>query len=228
MRVRVPAVRDLYETASAETVKIQMRYLDELGQLPPKPKGHEDILDHLRVSIDPHISIHAMPDMVRAFSRIVEQIGFEIVHNESGSTFVTSDNPVVYFDPTVDEQRINPYAVQRSGGSIELLFPIDSQTVLRGRSELKSAFSRDGIRHVRLKDRHDLVRINRLVARFGYRFIFATSSSHAQLVRKYADRSPVLRRRVESEASGGRRIFYQQVFGPRPSIPKWTSKKPPP
>ena len=221
MRVRVPATRDLYETALAESVKIGVKYLDQLGRLPPEPKGHEDILDHVRVSIDPHQSIHAMPHLVRAFCVVLDQIGFQIVHNEAGSSFVTSDNPVIYFDPTIDEQQIMPYGVRPRGGQIELLFPIDSQTVLHGLSELKADFSRDGARHVRLTSRHDLKKINRLITRFGHRFIFASSGAHEPLVRKYADKSPVLRCFVGSTPSGGRPTLYQQVFGPRPRKPKW-------
>jgi hypothetical protein len=223
MRVRVPAMRDLYETALAETVKIRMRHLDRLGHLPPKPEGHEDILDHLRVSIDPHRSIHAMPDLVRAFFVVLDQIGFQIVHNEAGSSFVTSDNPVIYFDPTIDELQMTPYGVRPCGGQIELLFPIDSQTVLHGLSELKADFSRNGARHVPLTSRHDLKKINRLISRFGYRFIFASSGAHEPLVRKYAAQSPVL----SAAASGNDPFSYQQVFGPRPCKPKWNIKPPP-
>lgn len=60
MRVRVPALRDAIEVSLAEQVKAEARLLDKLGRLPPKPAGHEDILDRLSVSIDPHMSLRAI------------------------------------------------------------------------------------------------------------------------------------------------------------------------
>ncbi|MFT4578866.1 MAG: hypothetical protein ACI9UO_001692 [Nitrospinales bacterium] len=56
-RARVPASRDVSEKMLAETVKATLRQLDASGKLPPKPKGYENMLDHLDVSIDPHKSM---------------------------------------------------------------------------------------------------------------------------------------------------------------------------
>src|SRR5262252_3843849 len=50
MRVRVPATRDMVELSLAEQVKAEVRLLDELGKLTPKPEGFEDILEHMTVS----------------------------------------------------------------------------------------------------------------------------------------------------------------------------------
>jgi hypothetical protein len=83
LHVRVPTTRDLHEAGLAEAVKVEAQRLDELGQLPPKPEGHEDILEHIDVAIDPHQSIHAMPDLMRVFGRVLGQIGFQIVHYET-------------------------------------------------------------------------------------------------------------------------------------------------
>ena len=49
------------------------------------------------------MSLHAMPDLAKGFSIILDQLGFEVLHNKTDVSFLTSDNPVVCFDPTVPE-----------------------------------------------------------------------------------------------------------------------------
>jgi hypothetical protein len=220
MRVRVPAARDMVEVSLAERVKATTQLLDRQGKLPPKPKGHEDILDHLSVAIDPHMSMHAMPDLARGFGLVLDHLGFEVLHNKTDVSYLTSDNPVVCFDPTLPEGRVLPYQIRPPHGSIELLFPVDAETVLRGDTGLRRAGPRS-LRHVLLTDRQEAKRINRFVARFGYRFVFARDRSHHALIVKHAGTSPVIR--VISALSPSGRMYMQSecVFGPRPTKPKW-------
>ena len=103
--MRVPAARDI---SLAEQAKATHRVLDQAGKLPPKPKGHEDILDHISVSIDPHQSLHAMPALMRGFGHVLNWLEFEVVHNETDVSFLTSDNQVVVFDPTEREKACCP------------------------------------------------------------------------------------------------------------------------
>lgn len=224
LRVRVPAARDLVETSLAQTVKASTKYLDRLGHLPPKPDGCEDILDHLKVAIDPHQSLAAMGPLAQGFGRIVDQLGFQIMHNEVGLSFITSDNPIVYFDPDVAEQDMLPYTVRPPHRRIELLFPISSRVMLHGHSDLKAISSIQYLHHVSLTSRRELKRFNRLIARFGYRFIFADSRGHEPLVQKYAEKSPVLKSVTVPGPDGGQFILHQQVFGPRRSKPKWKAR----
>jgi uncharacterized protein DUF4238 len=76
MRVRVPATRDMVEMGLAERVKSTTRVLDRQGLLPPKPDGFEDILEHMAVSIDPHMSLHAIPTLSQGFEFLLR--GLEI------------------------------------------------------------------------------------------------------------------------------------------------------
>ena len=76
LRVRVPAARDMVELSLAAIVKAETRRLDEAGYLPPKPEGLN--LDDLVVTIDPHQSLHAMPDLIQGFETIVDRLGFEV------------------------------------------------------------------------------------------------------------------------------------------------------
>lgn len=217
MRVRVPAARDMVEISRAEQVKATARLLDQAGKLPPKPKGHEDILDHIGVSIDPHQSLHAMPTLIRGFGHVLDCLEFELVHNETDVSFLTSDNPVVYFDPTVRDERVLPYQVRPPMGSIELLFPIDPNTVLRGRT------GPHALRHVTLTDRQSAKRINRYVVRFGYRFVFARDHTHKALITRHAGTSPILKTTVAPSPTGGPYLKFKSVFGVRPIKPKWAN-----
>jgi hypothetical protein len=213
MRVRVPAARDMVEILLAEQIKATARRLDQTGKLPLKPKGQEDILDHMSVSIDPHQSLHAMPALARGFGIVLDQLKFEVVHNETDVSFLTSDNPVAYFDPTVQEASVLPYQVRPPFGSIELLFPVDPDTVLRG------CTGPHALRHVTLTDRQSAKRINRFAARFGYRFVFSRDQTHEALITKHAGSSPVLKANVAPNPTSG--PSFESVFGVRPIKPKW-------
>jgi hypothetical protein len=217
MRVRVPATRDMIEMLRGEQVKAAARLLDQAGMLPPKPNGQEDILDQISVSIDPHQSLHAMPTLIRGFGQVLDSLELEVVHNETDVSFLTSDNPVVYFDPTVREERVLPYHVRPSLGSIELLFPIAPDTVLRGRT------GPHGLRHVTLTDRQRAKRINRFVARFGYRFIFSRDHAHKALIIRHAGTSPIAQTTVVPSPTGGSYFEFKYVFGVRARKPKWST-----
>ena len=149
-----------------------------------------------------------MPDLARGFSIILDHLGFEVLHNKTDVSLLTSDNPVVCFDPTVPEGRVLPYQVRPPHGAIELLFPIDAETVLRGHTRLRRA-GPQSLGHKVLADRQQAKRINRFIARFGYRFIFAHDRSHEALIVKHASMSPVID------------MLNGCVFGPRPTKPKW-------
>lgn len=223
MRVRVPAVRDMVEASLSETVMAELRLLDRFGELPSPPDGLEDILSMIEVAIDPHQSIHAMIPLVQEFARIADRLGLQIVHNKTDVDFVTSDNPVIYFNPEVSEAGILPYTVDPEG-PVELFLPIDRRTALRGHSRNKWRFATHGVEHVELGSRDEVKRINRLVARFGYRFVFAADRAHERLVAKYAAYSPVLDV-TGIQAPDGELIVRRMVFGPRRKKPKWDSKK---
>jgi Protein of unknown function (DUF4238) len=111
-RARVPASRDPTEKMDAVMVKAALRTLDSAGKLPPKPEGFEDILDRMEVAIDPHRSIHAMLSVIAGMSQLFDSIGIGALHNRTDIPFLTSDNPVIWFDPSVAEEEI--FAVRHS------------------------------------------------------------------------------------------------------------------
>lgn len=222
MRVRVPATRDMVEVSRAEQVKATARILDQEGMLPPRPKGHEDILDHMTVAIDPHQSLLAMGDLARGFSIVLDHLGFEVLHNKTDVSFLTSDNPVVCFDPTVPEERVLPYQVRPPHGAIELLFPVDADTILRGRTGLRRS-GPQRLRHSAMTECRQAKRINRFVARFGYRFVFSRDRAHEALITKHAAKSPVVETVTVPGPTGGTLVLHECVFGPRPAKPRWNA-----
>ncbi len=113
-----------------------------------------------------------------------------------------------------------PYQVRPPHGSIELLFPIDADTVLRGHTGLRRP-GPPSLRHSALNDRQAAKRINRFVARFGYRFVFSRDRTHELLIVKHASTSPVIKTIAVPNPSGGFFMLNDCVFGPRPTKPKW-------
>lgn len=217
-RVRVPCIRDAIELSLAETVKIETRLADEAGLLPPKPEAHPNILENLEVSIDPHMSIHAMTDLMSGFARVVDACVFEVLHNQTNIDFLTSDNPVAVFDPSVPEAQMQPYQLQPNLQSIELLFPLTSRLMLRGTAGLRFA---PAVTHLRLTSDQQVKRFNRIGAKFGYRIIFASGQEFGKLAQKYANLSPVPKfERWRDE--NGYAANPKLVWGHRRTKPKWS------
>jgi hypothetical protein len=176
-KVRVPAARDLAEKALAHRVMQQLRQLDAAGELDPNPEGLEKLLDLVQITIDPDSSV------------------YEIIHNQTATSFITSDNPVAYFDPSIPEKAVQPYHVVRPQRPMELLFPVDPRTMVRGHSDYRERFARKGLKHVTLRDEDEVRRLNRFTARFGYELLISCDTTHGALVRAYAGMSPVLQDR---------------------------------
>ena len=216
MRVRVPATRDMVELLLAEQVKLQTRSLDKRGLLPPKPAGHEDILDHMSVSIDPCKSLEAMPSLGQGFARVLSCMEFEVLHNETDISILTSDNPVICFNPHVPETDVLPYQIVPPNGPMELIFPVSPTLIVRGRAGQSS------LRHNVLVDNRPVERINRFVSRFGYRFVFAADRSHDAIIETNARNSPVPDF-AQMQSQKGEGVQVRWVFGTRPMKPKWVA-----
>jgi hypothetical protein len=114
-----------------------------------------------------------------------------------------------------------PYRVRPPHGAIELLFPIDAETLLRGHTGLRRAGLRS-LGHTVLTDRQEAKRINRFVTRFGYRFVFARDRTHESLIVQHASTSPVIKAISVPGPTGGVLMLNECVFGPRPMKPKWS------
>jgi hypothetical protein len=222
-RVRVPACRDIAERMLSEATKAEVRVLDTAGQGPPKPAGFEDILDHIEVAIDPHQSIHAMAHMLRGFGQVFDQMGFAALHNTTGMPFLTSDNPVVWFDPSVPDTELQPY-VLKPGGPVMLLFPVSPSLIIVGVSSGRDEFVANGWGAADLSKSHLAKVINRQICRFSYEAVYAQKAGHEKLIQKHAARSPVPQFNRVS-AGNGEIISFQMIFGKRERKPKWVENQ---
>jgi hypothetical protein len=220
MRMRVPAVRDAYEAISASFIKAQLDIMNEAGELPPPPKGIENLLEYIDVAIDPQHSLYGMKDTASGFATTVDRLGFQIVHLPSNMSIITSDNPIVYYNPDIDESIMRPYVVGLDKGSIELLFPVAPQLLIRGHTDLKFRNRMRGIEHASLADASEIKRINRMISRFSYRFVFAKDNQHRPVFEKYADTSPVFSA-SRTHKLEGLEVRGSWQFGKRLKKPKW-------
>jgi hypothetical protein len=219
-RARVPAARDASERMAAAQLKADLLTLDAMGKLPPKPVEHPDILDSVEFSIDPHHSIHSMPARLRAMGDVLDRVGLGVLHNKTSTPFLTSDNPVVYFDPRMGEEELRPYTLDRVGGTAVLCFPITPDLMLYGHSCKRDAFKRSGLRHGDLVKREMVDMMNRMTARFAYRAVFASAPGFESLVRCFAQKSPIVESTIVQK-DGGTLVRHDSVFGPRQPKPKW-------
>lgn len=224
-RARVPAARDACETILAETVKSVGSRLDRVGELPPLPKALErlgNVWNHVEVAIDPHQSIHAMVAGLHGMAKLVEKIGIGALHNTTGVPFLTSDNPVIWFDPSVSEVEMRPYAIQIDG-PITLLFPVTPDLLIYGHSSMCEQFAVHGLGYGDLSERSIVEEMNALICQFAYEAVFASVGTFADLVAKFAGKSPVVRTQTVP-IDDGEYIISQYVWGKRTRKPKWKNK----
>jgi hypothetical protein len=221
-RVRVPATRDACEKALAEFVKVTAQNMEKAGLFPPPPKGFEDILDHIEVAIDPHRSIHAMVDVMKGVGELLDRLGICVIHNRTDVPFITSDNPVVWFDPTFKEHEMRPYAI-RPDGPVILMFPVAPDLMIYGDTDKKDLFAQYGLCYSEPSDTSAIATINKQICRFSYETVYANASGFSGLVREYADVAPVIRAQ-HIAAGDDRYLFYQYVWGKRERKPRWVPR----
>ena len=193
--------------------------LDAQVRLPPKPKGLKDILDHVVVTIDPHRSLHAMVQVIRGFGSIIDRIGIGALHNRTSIPFLTSDNPVIWFDPSLAEDEIKPYGVHPDG-PIVLISPVTPEVAIHGHTSMREGFCETGFGYGDVEKAAMIEMMNRQICRFVYEAAFSRSAGQEEFVGEFNAVSPVAR--TESIATAlGTFQFHEMVFGTRSRRPKW-------
>uniref|UniRef100_UPI0035CAFB11 DUF4238 domain-containing protein n=1 Tax=uncultured Sphingomonas sp. TaxID=158754 RepID=UPI0035CAFB11 len=217
MRVRGPAFRDAAERHLSNVVHLQTQVLHDAGKLPPPPEGYEDLFKKMQVAIDPHQSLLAMAESLNTIGGLFGSLSYDVLHNETATPFLTSDNPVMYYDPKIPERLRLPYTIRPPHGAIELLFPVTPSMVLRGRSSPR----RKEIAHKVVRELRAISRINRLTSRFAYRTVFASEPGLESVIEDNAEVSPIPQFDRLPAPNGGYYAFGQFIFGTRPDKPKW-------
>jgi len=211
-RVRVPAARECHEVILARKLRAEAIALERIGHLPPEWAQYAGMLDIVPVGINPQETLRTMGQDFRAFGDLCFRLGFEIIHNKTSIPFVTSDNPVAYYDPRSRVEFRTPYGEQ---DPVELIFPLDVDTLLRGSTNLMPA---NVITHHREVADPSVIRaFNRTTAQFSYRFLLSQDRSVDKLAQRHARLVPTASvdvRQTEREI----KIFWKQVFGPMPRL----------
>lgn len=217
-RVRVPASRDLAETAMSQMVKDTMQMMLRKGELPPPPLGLK--LEDVGVAIDPHRSIHAMAAMLKGMGELFSMMGFAAVHNGTERQFLTSDNPVVWFDPSLPFEEQLPYTIDRDRAEVILFFPVSPALAIVGASQYKAVYGKRGLLHSDALDEAWVDQMNAQICRFAYEAVIARGPGQEEMIASYADVSPV-HQAISVPLAKGMRTIHRQVFGPRVAKPKW-------
>jgi len=222
-RVRVPAARDAAEAMLAQTVKATMKLMLANGSLPPPPPGLSDIENQVQVSIDPHQSIHAMAAMMKGMATLYSMLGFSAVHNATTRPFLTSDNPVLWFDPSVPFGAQRPYTINPNGGPVFFFFPVSPKLALVGSPEYKETFDRHGLLPSDAPNEVWVEMMNVQVCRFAYEAVIASDTSQAEMIAEFANVSPVLE--ADSiQVDTGMASISRMAFGSRQPKPKWRAE----
>ncbi|MCB5207344.1 DUF4238 domain-containing protein [Methylovorus mays] len=218
-RVRVPACRDMVEAIEAQFVKDTLITMLANGQLPPLPPELADLPNKLKISIDPHRSIHRMVDMLRAMGNLIDKLGFVVIHNKTKRPFLTSDNPVLWFDPTLPFLEQKPYTINPQG-PILLFFPVSPDMGLLGTSGDLERFQCFGFEHQENSDEEWVEIMNAQICRFAYEAVIASASGQEYIIECFKDVSPV------HEASSlrtktGNLTIHKLAFDKRVQKQKW-------
>lgn len=84
-----------------------------------------------------------MVEMIRGTGTLLSLIGVGVLRNETDLPFLTSDNPVMWFDPSAAEGDLRPYSV-RPNGPIMFLFPIAFDLCICGDNVMRDQFAYEG------------------------------------------------------------------------------------
>ena len=212
MRARVPAARDYNEELMALETRTGIKVFAEMGKLPEKLKRYENELDTVEITVNRQQTLGTMSEDMRRFGGMTRRLGFEILRDDTGTGFITSDNPVAYFDPK-DRGIHCPYI---ESTKVELYFPLSPRHILHGANRLKR-FGQIPRFHG-ISDTKRVHAINRITSRFAYRLAFAANRSHEDLIQRHSATSPVLDAKVVRKPA---EIEYHigHKFAGRPSLP---------
>lgn len=215
LRTRVPAARDRNELLLGHKLRTEVQALEANGRLPDELQIYAGALGKVPVGINVEQSLSGMRDEIFENGHLAFRIGFEVLHNRTPIPFITTDNPVCIYDPRVPVKARIPYAEE---DEIELLFPIDARTLLRGSSRLRPVNA--VVRHRSLIDRAKVREANRTIAQFGYRLYVTQNRMADDLIASHAASVPTIA--VEVRGGPSRyQIVWRYRFGPRPVLPPY-------
>ncbi|MHC0053891.1 DUF4238 domain-containing protein [Actibacterium sp. D379-3] len=168
------------------------------------------------------MSIHAMPKISEGFANLLGMLGFAIIRNNTDVDFITSDNPVIWFDASVSYENMRPHTIAPNN-PILFFFPVSRDLAILGSIEAKPYFLEFGLYEGQCATEGFVHKMNRLVARFAYQAFYASTSNHRGLVSEFADISPTVEFN-HVPTPNGIVTFYNRVFGKRKKPTKWNGR----
>lgn len=212
MRVRVPAARDRTAIMLEAKLRSECQALEAIGKLSLEYEEYAGKLDTVPIGIPPQRTLLAMNASFGEMGNLCFRLGFEVLHNRTGIPFITSDNPVCYYDPRRTPSARRPYEDE---DEVELIFPVSADMMLRGSTRLRpvNAISR----HRTVSDRLAVRRLNRTVAQFAYRMSIAQDRSSDDLIRTHSALVPTVVTEVRHRGTNIH-ILVTEVFGPKPKL----------
>uniref|UniRef100_UPI003463B9B7 DUF4238 domain-containing protein n=1 Tax=Ruegeria arenilitoris TaxID=1173585 RepID=UPI003463B9B7 len=131
MRSRSPAFREAFELGLADKVN-RIRLRIPKSEIPTPPVSMPDLWENLKVSIDPHRSLIAMAYYVENYLDVLFESRFQVAYAPRGQEFLTSDNPVVWYDVARNGEVKTVYP-NLPNQSTRVVFPLTKKIALVGR-----------------------------------------------------------------------------------------------
>jgi hypothetical protein len=215
MRVRVPAARDRTAVMLEAKLRSQYQTLEEYGMLPAEFERYAGRFEEVPVGINPHHTLFAMNEQFREMGNLAFGMGFEVLHNRTETPFITSDNPVCFYDPRRSPAERLPYETE---GEIELVFPLTANMMLRGTTARRPVNTISA--HTDVNDATLVRRLNCTVAQFAYRMAIARDRSSDDIVAAHAGVVPTVTTHTRRHGKNIE-IVVIDVFGQRPKLERY-------
>lgn len=221
-RIRVPAFRDGVEAFYAENIKGSAKILHNMGKLQPLPKEYPNILEDMVVAIDPYMSLKIMGDTIKGVGHVIGYVRLSVLRNATSTPFVTSDNPVIYFDPTSPFEEVKPYVLCKERMNVLFLMPLTPDLILVGISGIPVKKWGDFLKYdtQEITDSEIVNTFNTEICRFAYGAVYSKNCLIQDTVKKYSHISPVIKV-VKVPHMNGYALVSQMSFGKRHKKRKW-------
>lgn len=216
MRARVPATRDRHALMLEAKLRSEHKIAKEIGALPPELERYAGQLDTVQIGINPHETLLAMQGEFKDFGDLCSRLGFEVLHNNTATPFLTSDNPVCSYDPRQPFHARIPY---KHSDEVELIFPVSARMLVRSSSKRGPVNMIS--RHRDISDSRKVWQINRTIAQFSYRMTIGQDRSSDGLIRAHAALVPTITTEVRRRGAKDVQIVCRNVFGPRPVLSQY-------
>jgi hypothetical protein len=173
LRVRVPAFKESIEASLQNVVRSVGVMLERKGELPPIPKGLEDVLrmENLSITISNWKILEFMFKIAadRRLFHILAAMRPTVLRAPEGTLFLTCDQPVAVFHPTASAR--DAYGVGLADPATEVSVPLSSRVLLLLSWPTEPAADRDATID-------EVVEFNRRTVIMADSLVFAPEASH--------------------------------------------------